>query len=84
MNLILISPSVKIEKIYRVSGSLGGVVLIVLFFYIVLIIDNLQFLDHFNLNGLNLLKSRAIKSIIGNGILIRLNYINEKKIVSNL
>ena len=43
-------------------------------------IDNLQFLDPFNLNGLNLLKPRGIKSIIGTGILIRLNYINEKKI----
>ena len=42
-------------------------------------IDNLQILDPFNLNGLNLLKPRGIKSIIGTGILIRLNYINEKK-----
>ena len=41
-------------------------------------IDNLQILDPFNLNGLNLLKPRGIKSIIGTGILIRLNYINEK------
>ena len=43
-------------------------------------VDNLQILDPFNLNGLNLLKPRGIKSIIGTGILIRLNYINEKKI----
>ena len=43
-------------------------------------VDNLQFLDPFNLNGLNLLKPRGIKSIIGTGILIRLHYINEKKI----
>ncbi len=43
-------------------------------------IDNLQILDPFNLNGLNLLKPRGIKSIIGSGILIRLFYINEKKI----
>jgi len=42
-------------------------------------IDNLQILDPFNLNGLNLLKPIGIKSIIGTGILIRLNYINEKK-----
>ena len=42
--------------------------------------DNLQILDPLNLNGLNLLKPRRIKSIIGTGILIRLNYINEKKI----
>ena len=47
-------------------------------------IDNLQILDPLNLNGLNLLKPRGIKSIIGTGILIRLNYINEKKLVSNL
>ena len=39
-------------------------------------VDNLQILDPFNLNGLNLLKPRGIKSIIGTGILIRLNYIN--------
>ena len=43
-------------------------------------IDNLQILDPFNLNGLNLLKPRGIKSIIGTGILIRIYYINEKKI----
>ena len=43
-------------------------------------IDNLQFLDPFNLNGLNLLKPRGIKSFIGTGILLRLYYINEKKI----
>ena len=47
-------------------------------------IDNLQILDPFNLNGLNLLKPRGIKSIIGTGILIRLNYINGKKLGSNL
>ena len=43
-------------------------------------IDNLQILDPFNLNGLNLLKPKGLKSIIGTGILLRLNYINEKKI----
>jgi len=43
-------------------------------------IDNLQIIDPFNLNGLNLLKPRGIKSIIGTGISIRLFYINEKKI----
>ena len=43
-------------------------------------IDNLQILDPYNLNGLNLLKPRGIKSIIGSGILIKLYYINEKKI----
>ena len=42
--------------------------------------DNLQILDPLNLNALNLLKTRGIKSIIGTGILIRLNYINEKKL----
>ena len=43
-------------------------------------IDNLQILDPFNLNGLNLLKPRGINSIIGTGILINLFYINEKRI----
>ena len=43
-------------------------------------IDNLQILDAFNLNGLNLLKPRGIKSFIGTGILIKLYYINENKI----
>ena len=47
-------------------------------------IDNLQILDSLNLNGLNLLKPRGIKSIIGTGILIRVYYINEKKLGSNL
>ena len=45
-----------------------------------LFIDNLQILDPFNLNGINLLKPRGIKSNIGIGILIRLYYINEKKL----
>ena len=48
------------------------------------LIDNLQILDPLNLNGLNLLKPRGIKSIIGTGILTRLYYINEKKLGSNL
>ena len=43
-------------------------------------IDNLQILDPFNLNGLNLLKPRGIRSIICTGILISLYYINEKRI----
>ena len=43
-------------------------------------IDNLQILDPFNLNGLNLLKPRGVKSIFGAGILINLHYINERKI----
>ena len=47
-------------------------------------IDNLQILDPFNLNGLNLLKPKGIRSIMGTGILIRLYYINEKKLGSNL
>ena len=47
-------------------------------------IDNLQILDPFNLNGINLLKPRGVKSIIGTVILIRLYYINEKKLGSNL
>ena len=47
-------------------------------------IDNLQIIDPFNLNGLNLLKPRGINSIIGSGIFIRFHYINEKKLASNL
>ena len=43
-------------------------------------IDNLQILDPFYLNGLNLLKPRGIRSIIGTGILISLYYIIEKRI----
>ena len=43
-------------------------------------IDNLQILDPFNFNGLNILKPRGIKSIIGTGILLSLYYINEKRI----
>ena len=41
-------------------------------------IDNLQILDPSNLNGLNLLKPRGIRSIIGTSILISFYYINEK------
>ena len=64
-------------------SSLGWLVIIVLFL-IFLFINNLQILDPFNLNGLNLLKPKGIKSIIGTGIFIRLNYINEKNLGSNL
>ena len=45
-------------------------------------IDNLQILDPLNLNGLNLLKPRGMKSIIGTGILIRLNYINNLIVIN--
>ena len=44
------------------------------------LVDNLQILDPFNLNGLNLLKPKGIKSVIGTGIVAKLNSINEKKI----
>ena len=73
-------PLATIELIYRVSGSLGGVVLIVLFKNILLLLIIYKFLTIFNLNSLNLLKPRGLKSIIGIGILIKLNYINEKRI----
>ena len=43
-------------------------------------IDNLQFLDPFNLNGLNLLRPKGENIIMGTGSLIRFKYINEKKI----
>jgi len=43
-------------------------------------IDNLQILDPFNSNGLNLLKPRGLPGIIGTGILIKLNMISEKRI----
>ena len=60
------------------SGSLGGLVLIVLFKNILLIIDNFQILNPTNLNGLNLFKPRGIKLIISTGILIRLCFVNKK------
>ena len=44
------------------------------------LVDNFQILDPFNLNGLNLLKPKGIKSIIGTGIVAKLNSLNEKKI----
>ena len=44
------------------------------------LVDNLQILDPLNLNGLNLLKPRGIKSIIGTGIVAKLSSLNEKKI----
>ena len=50
------------------SRSLDGVVLVALFEEYSPFIDNLQIFDPFNLNGLNLLKPRGIKSIIGTGI----------------
>ena len=44
------------------------------------LVDNLQILDPLNLNGLNLLKTRGINSIIGTGIVAKLSSLNEKKI----
>ena len=46
-------------------------------------VDNLQILDPFNLDGLNLLKPRGINSIIGTGIVAKLRSLNEKKIGVN-
>ena len=42
--------------------------------------DNFQILDPLNLNGLNLLKPKGIKAIIGTGIVAKLKSINDKKI----
>ena len=44
------------------------------------LVDNLQILDPVNLKGLNLLKPRGIKSIIGTGIVSKLKSLNENKI----
>ena len=44
------------------------------------LVDNLQILDPFNLDGLNLLKPRGINSIIGTGIVAKLRSLNENKI----
>ena len=44
------------------------------------LVDNLQILDPFSLNGLNLLKPRGINAIIGTGIVAKLRSLNEKKI----
>ena len=40
------------------------------------LVDNLQILDPFNLNGLNLLKPKGIKSVIGTVIVAKLKSIN--------
>ena len=44
------------------------------------LLDNLQILDPLNLNGLNLLKPKGIKAIIGTGIVAKLNPLNEKRL----
>ena len=44
------------------------------------LIDNFQILDPLNMNGLNLLKPKGIKAIIGTGIVAKLKYMDEKKI----
>ncbi len=44
------------------------------------LVDNLQILDPNNLNGLNLIKPRRLKSIIGTGIVAKLKSLNENKI----
>ena len=44
------------------------------------LVDNFQILDPINFNGLNLLKPKGIRGIIGTGIVAKLNSINEKKI----
>ncbi len=42
------------------------------------LVDNLQILDPTSLNGLNLLKPKGLKSIIGTGIVAKLKFLNEK------
>ena len=44
------------------------------------LVDNLQILDPTSLNGLNLLKPKGLKSIIGTGIVAKLKSLNENKI----
>ena len=44
------------------------------------LVDNLQILDPFNLNGLNLIKPKGINTIIGTGIVAKLKSLDEKKI----
>ena len=44
------------------------------------LVDNFQILDPLNFNGLNLLKPKGIKAIIGIGVVARLKSISEKKI----
>ena len=44
------------------------------------LIDNLQILDPFALNAINLLKPKGINAIIGTGIVARLNPLNERKV----
>ncbi len=44
------------------------------------LIDNFQILDPVNSNGLNLLKPRGIKAIIGSGIVLKLKSLNEKRV----
>ena len=44
------------------------------------IIDNLQILDPYSLNGMNLLKPKGINKIIGSAILAKLNKLNKKRI----
>jgi len=44
------------------------------------LVDNLQFLDPLNLDGLNLLKPIGINAVIGTGIVAKLKSLNERKI----
>ena len=44
------------------------------------LLDNLQILDPFNLNGLNLIKPKGIKAIVGTGIVAKLESLNEKRV----
>ena len=44
------------------------------------LVDNLQFLDPLNRDGLNLLKPIGINAVIGTGIVAKLKSLNEKKI----
>ena len=44
------------------------------------LVDNLQILDPFNLNGLNLLKPKGFNNIVDTGIVAKLKSLNEKKL----
>ena len=75
-NFIISSDIQKLKGIWELRWSSSKA----LFLNYSPLFDNLQILDPTNLNGLNLIKPKGIKRIIGTGVVAKLKSLNEKRI----
>ena len=75
-NFNLTSSSIKLRGVWELRWSSSKAP----FLNYSPILDNLQILDPIKLNGMNLIKPIGIESILGTGILVKLEPLGEKRI----